>query len=328
MEPWKSAELQHFLTAFKSAGEKACGSYEGRLHSAAQLFSASGADDARFADKRERFRTKAEALQTSSAPDSPELCELALSWAEANLHADTSDDDWFDASTEHIVQLGNYCQSREGLDSLLWSHNLGMQLHLYSFGLLPRLYAGKGDSVGQLLQKRIHHDAHRTLRVLNSMPHVLDGLGSFIRSEAERKGWIMSGANFIGRLLYTHALCTGIERLVECVELRTYIAVVNGAIASRPCPDMQDWDFTFMLCEKMGAPHHIPEVEPRYFEGEAWCQRLLAAAQAYLNSFQRVFVEGDARLPSTADAWKQMASALQVFSELVLVYKIGAHKPS
>jgi hypothetical protein len=76
----------------------------------------------------------------------------------------------------------------------------------------------------------------------------------------------------------------------------------------------------------MGSPHYVPEVEQGYFESEAWYMRLLTSARAYLESFQRLFCEGDAQDPSKAGAWKEMGSSLQVFSEIVLVYDIDHYR--
>lgn len=327
MEERKEDERKHFLAAYKRVDERACGSYKALLHPASTLFSASGGVDASFAEKRKRFREAANTGLISAEPDGPILCDLACSWAEANLYADTSDEDWFEASTDHVLQLGAHCQSREGLDALLWSHDLGVQLHLYSFGLLQRVYGGQEDRVAQRLRQQSHRDAHPTIRVLHCIPRVLDGLSSFLQSEAEQKSWIASGGNFIGRLLYTHAFSVGLERLAKEEGLFAHLSVVNGAMLSWPYPQGQDCGFTTILLEKMSAPNDLPPRSPGYDESEVWSDRLLTAARAYLESFQHLFCERDNRDFSDVDAWKKLGTSLQVFSELVLYYEIGLREP-
>lgn len=209
MEDWKEEELQSFLIAFKSASIATRGVFEAMLHPAALLFSPPGSDNVSFGEKRRWLRENAETLSIPCGPDGDVLRDLAIAWVEVNLHADTSDDDWFEASTGHIFRLGEYCQSLSGLDALLWHWCLGVELCIWTHGMLDRLYGGKGEDVGRILRDRTDDDTHQTLARLRCAPNMLGGLGQFVDSKKAQKQWISSGGYFFGRLLFTHALCTG-----------------------------------------------------------------------------------------------------------------------
>jgi hypothetical protein len=326
MKNWKEEELQRSYAALNEA-EKVRAPYEAMTHAATKLlFPSKQFIKSSFESKRHLLRESSHTIAVANAEDGEVLRDLAIAWAEVNLHADTSDDDWFEASVDYVFQLGKYSQSCSGLDAFPWHRELGVHLCIWSHGMLDRLYGGEGEEVERLLRQRIDHDSHPTLGVLLHIPNILHGLGGLVQLKKERNHWIASGSGFFGRLLFTHALCTGIGRLEDSGTLWPRLSVVNGAIASWPYPLVKDRDFTFAFIEKMGAPHYFPEVEPGYFESEAWYMRLLTSARAYLESFRRLFCEGDAQEPSKAGAWKGMGSSLQVFSEIVLVYDIDHYR--
>ena len=321
MKNWKEEELQHFYAALNEA-EQIRAAYEAMRQVAAQLlFPTKQYIESSFQDKRRLLRQGSQSISVSDLEDGEVLRDLAIAWAEVNLHADTSDDDWFEASVDYIFQLGKYGQSRSGLDAFLWHYDLGKQLCTWQQGMLSCFYDEQGEKAERLLLQRTGSDIHPTLGILLYIPNIFGGLSSFTLSEKAPTWWM--AFVFFGRLLYTHALCNGIARLEDSGGLWPHLAIVNGAIASWPYPWANDRRRTISLIEKMGSPHYVPQAEPGYFESEAWSQRLLAAAQAYLESFQQVFCERDARDPSNVDGWKQLGTSLQVFSEMVFVYEIG-----
>lgn len=329
MEIQKEQEIGRFCAAFKTVDESARGPYNAMFHAAAQiLFASKNYSESSFAEKRQLLRQNAQTISNSDVEDDDVLRDLAIACAEVNLHARTSDDDWFEASVDLIFQLGRYCQSRSGLDAFLWHRELSVHVCLWTQGMLDRLYDGRGAYVERLLQERTDDGTHPTLAKLHCASNILHGLGQFFLSEQLQKQWVASGTGFYGRLLFTHAFSTGICMLEDADGLWPHLPAINGAIVSWPYPLVKDQDFTFALIEKMGAPHHLPQFCPGYFESEAWCERLLGGARAYLEGFQQAFCRGDARDPSNADAWKKMASALQVYSELVLVYDIDEYRKS
>jgi len=329
VEIWKKQELRAFSTAFRTAEDEVRGPYLGMCHIAAKLiFSSKSYSETSFEDKRLRLRQGVQTISISGVEDGDVLRELAIAWAEVNLHADRSDDDWFEASVDYILQLGNYSESRSGLDSFLWHRELGVHLCIWTHGMLDRLYGGKGEKVERLLRDRTDDDTHQTLARLRCAPNMLGGLGQFVDSKKAQKQWISSGGYFFGRLLFTHALCTGISHLEDEGGLWPNLSAVNGAIAAWPYPLVKDREFTFSLIKKMRSPHYVPEVEQGNFRSEVWCQRLLNASRTYLESFEKLFCEGDVGDLCNADAWKQMGTALQVFSEMVLVYDIDEYRKS
>ncbi len=327
MENWKKQELRAFSTAFRTVEDEVRGPYLGMCHIAAKLiFSSKSYSETSFEDKRLRLRQGVQTISISGVEDGDVLRELAIAWAEVNLHADRSDDDWFEASVDYILQLGNYSESRSGLDSFLWHRELGVHLCIWTHGMLDRLCGGKGEKVERLLRDRTDDDTHQTLAKLCCAPNMIGGLGQFFESKKARKQWVNLGGFFFGRLLFTHAFCTGIDHLEDEGGLWPHLSVVNGAIAAWPYPLVKDRDFTFALIEKMGSPRYVPQVEPGYFKSELWCQRLLIASKAYLESFELLFCEGDFGNSSNAKAWIQLGSSLQVFSEMVLVYDIDEYR--
>lgn len=328
MESWKVEELQHFYTAYNEAEVTVRGAYTAMRESLTQNFFASGMYEASFAEKARFLRECAEGISISGIADGEALMEIAINWTAVSLHSELEDDDWFEASTEHIFQVGAFCQTRSGVDALLWHWFLGVEVCVWPQGILLRLEGDRGHEVERLLNQSIGHNTHPSLGVLLCAPNILDGLGGYFQSDEELEGWFAFGGAFVGRLLFTHALCAGIVRLEDSGALWPHLSVVNGAIASWSYPWPNDHDFTIALMEKMGAPHQDPQAEPGYFESEAWCQRLLAAARGYLESFQQVFCERDARDPANADGWKQLGISLQIFRELIVVYEIGMHEQS
>jgi hypothetical protein len=326
VDSWKKQELQRLYEALHEA-EKVRAPYETMIHAATRLlFPSKQYIESSFESKRRLLRENSHTIPFSEIEDGYVLRELAIAWAEVNLHAYRSDDDWFEASVDYIFQIGKYSQSRLGLDAFLWHRELGVQLCILTHGMLDRLYGGNSEEVERLLQDRTDQGTHPTLARLRCAPNMIVSLGQFFDSKKAQKQWVTSGSYFLGRLLFTHALCTGIGHLEDEGGLRPYLSVVNGAIAGWPYPLVKDQEFTFALIEKMGSPHYVPQAEPGYFESEAWCERLLAASRDYLESFQRLFCEGDARDPSNADSWRQLGAALQVFSEIVLVYDIDNYR--
>lgn len=329
MENWKTEELARFDADFRVADEVVRGPYRVMTHAATQvLFPSKHYIESNFECKRRLLRQEARSISIPDVEDGEVLRDLAIAWAEVSLHADTSGDDWFEASTDYVFQLGKFSHSRRGLGAFLWDFELGKQLSIWQQEWLSRFYAEKGQELERILLQRIDHGSHPTLGILLSISNTLDGLVGFIQSENEQKRWIYSGSDFFGRLLFTHAFCVGMVRLEDSVGLWRRLSVVNGAIAAWPYPLVRDREFTFVLFEKMGVPHHLPRVEPGYFESEAWRQRLLKAARDYLDNFQRLFCEGVARESVNSDAWKQLGSSLQTFNELVLVYDIDHYRES
>ncbi len=328
MKNWKEEELQRFYAALNEA-EKVRAPYEAMTHAATKLlFPSKQFIKSSFESKRRLLRESSHTIAVANAEDGEVLRDLAIAWAEVNLHADTSDDDWFEASIDYVFQLGKYSQSRTGVGAFLWHRELGVHLCIWTHGMLDRLYGGKGEEVERLLRDRSGDDTHQTLARLRYAPNMLGGLGQFVDSKKAQKQWITSGGYFLGRLLFTHALCTGISHLEDEGGLWPNLSAVNGAIAAWPYPLVKDREFTFSLISKMGAPHYVPQFEPGYFESEAWCQRLLAASRTYLESSEHLFCDGDVGDLCNADAWKQMGTALQVFSEMVLVYDIDEYRKS